>query len=155
VLLTSAALAALTFVGNAVAQDNPVVLDSSALPASENSISPAVVALQEAAPPEPLLLVTAQAQPDQSAEDFIVAEQLRNLIENKLAQYVQHQRIGPASVVLPRRNFAALVAGGATLPRVNKRRSTFQASQPTASIRPTIRRRARRESNGWLSTNSR
>ena len=93
VLLTSAALAALAFVGNAVAQDNPVVLDTGVAPATENSISPAVVTLQEATPsPESLLLATAQAQPVPSAEDFAVAEQLRNLIENKLAQYVQHQQ---------------------------------------------------------------
>ena len=115
VLLTSAALAAFTFVGNAVAQHNPVVLDSSTPPATEISTSPAVVALQEAAPPESLLLITAQAQPVQSAEDFAVAEHLRNLIENKLAQYVQHQqdRAG-VEAFYRKRNFSPLwVASGA------------------------------------------
>ena len=122
VLLTSAALAAFTFVSNAVAQHNPVVLDSSTPPATEISTSPAVVALQEAAPPESLLLVTAQVQPVQSAEDFAVAEQLRNLIENKLAQYVQHQqdRAG-VEAFYRKRNFSPLwVASGAASPRVQQ-----------------------------------
>jgi len=122
VLLTSAALAALTLAGNAVAQNNPIVLDSSTPPTTEISTSPAVVALQEAAPPESLLLITAQAQPVQSAEDFAVAEQLRNLIENKLAQYVQHQqdRAG-VEAFYRKRNFSPLwVASGAASPRVQQ-----------------------------------
>ena len=123
VLLASAALAALTFAGNAVAQDNPIVHNSTTLPATENSTSPAVVALQEAAPsPEPLLLTTEQAQPVQSAEDFAVAEQLRNLIENKLAQYVQHQqdRAG-VEAFYRKRSFSPLwVGSGAALPRVQQ-----------------------------------
>jgi hypothetical protein len=85
-----------------------------------------------------------RAQTIKSVEDITVTDQLRDLIENRLQQYVPQQPDRTAVEAFYRkRDFSPLWTGAGQLSRALSRRQTsFVASRPTASIRRTTRRRA-------------
>jgi murein L,D-transpeptidase YcbB/YkuD len=109
-LLTTATVAIAVMLSGTASAEIPLQPDATALPHSATTSEPTVS--KDTAEPKPIL----------NAEDVALAEQLRDLIENKLQKYVPRQQDRAGIEAFYRhRGFAPLwVSTGKTLPRAQQ-----------------------------------
>jgi L,D-transpeptidase YcbB len=125
-IVTSTAAMALILSGKAFAENDQFQPNQSTMApqAADSGSNSATVAPPEATASQGLVFSkeTDQAKPIKPAEDIAVAEQLRDLIENKLQQYVpRRQDRAGVEAFYRKRDFAPLwVSAGKPLPRVQQ-----------------------------------
>jgi murein L,D-transpeptidase YcbB/YkuD len=125
-IATSTAAMALILSGMAFAENDQFQPDQTTITpqAADSGSNSATVAPPEASANEELVSPKQieQAKPIQPAEDIAVSEQLRDLIENKLQQYVpRRQDRAGVEAFYRKRDFAPLwVSAGKPLPRVQQ-----------------------------------